>query len=146
MIEALKESDIRSIMKMANIPFTHILEAADHYFTSSLEFPRLWFYVLSPWGPLLIGPRKRVYEFNWRHTYSDNMSKSLMFKMEVFPQDVTNEVGYFHAYSGADLLKHISEWVIEARKRLPINEVNHEDGTGSGLGKWSAARNDRAVR
>lgn len=80
----------------------------EHYYKLIVENP--WFLVYTQYGPIIVGPRKRVWSLEWRLITES-------FKLYDEDPGRTSELGYIHSYTLESLVgdlfalnKKITSW------------------------------------
>lgn len=114
----LTREDLDAVLKLARIVPIDVQEIPNQYYAKTTEdfTPPPWFRVTTSEGVLIIGPRKRVIEFN----YVDSCKCGVL-----STDDVTKSDTHIHAWNFGALVQYLISWKRMEWSKDYVREVAH---------------------
>lgn len=118
----MKESRVRAFFELADIPVSKLHRLENEYWPDSyveLRQKNPWWLVMTPFGPIKIGNRKRVISIDWEDTPA---------RIVVTEEEVTKGPHYVHAWGAVKCLEYLYRLAQELHRISPLPKVEESAG------------------
>mgnify|MGYP007079442166 CR=1 FL=1 len=122
----MKEEEAKALMVLAGIQTTNLHEVVNPYWPRTPEYDEErrnnpWWLALTPFGPILLGWRKRVIYITWKHT---------QYRGKITEDQVTMDDKMVHAWNYSDALTYLTT----LRKKLELIGPDAQEQTQNSKG------------